>query len=232
MSELREIICKDIREIVFGAEDGVVSTFGLVFGLAAAAEGAYVVLLAGVTGALSGAVSMGAGAFLSVQSERDVAERELAEEAEQIQTDPETKREEIAKFLLNHGFNKPDVDRFLDAAQHKPDFILDFMAAHELQVGKAIDGHPLRSAIWMAVAYTLAAAFPVLPYALFPLETGRLVSLVATVVALVVIGLGRAAVSHRQAHSTVVETIAIAALAAGAGFVASTLVTRIAGVNI
>lgn len=232
MRSWQQYFGRAIRELVLGAEDGLVSIFGLVFGVAAGTDSSLIVLLAGATGALSGAVSMGAGHYLSVKSEVDVAERELAEEREQIRRYPARERAEIADFLHSHGFTREETARFLEAASRKPDFLLEEMAAHELHLGRATEQHPLRRALRIFAVYTLAAAFPVLPYALFPLRTATTVSLLATVAALVGVGLARAAVSHRQPLSTVAETLAVAALAAGAGFLVATLISGFAGVTL
>src|ERR1700693_2246174 len=77
-----------LGSIVFGMEDGTVSIFGLVFGVAASATNSQTVLLAGATGAISAAVSMMAGTYLDVSTERDQAQAEIAKEKEEIEQKP------------------------------------------------------------------------------------------------------------------------------------------------
>src|SRR5215468_106137 len=89
--------------IVFGMEDGTVSIFGLVFGVAASANSSQVVLLAGATGAISAAVSMMAGTYLDVSTERDQAESAIATKQREIEQRPEQAAQEVRDQLLGAG---------------------------------------------------------------------------------------------------------------------------------
>src|ERR1700686_479430 len=89
-----------LGSIVFGMEDGTVSIFGLVFGVAASATNSQTVLLAGATGAISAAVSMMAGTYLDVSTERDQAQAEIAKENEEIEQKPEAARQEVRDRML------------------------------------------------------------------------------------------------------------------------------------
>src|SRR5271170_5987614 len=95
LQALRRSFLSALGPIVFGMEDGTVSIFGLVFGVAAAAPNSRIVLLAGATGAISAAVSMMAGTYLDVSTERDQAEAELAEEKSKLDGQPEQEAEEV-----------------------------------------------------------------------------------------------------------------------------------------
>src|SRR5215471_10907260 len=97
-----------IGEIVFGMEDGTVSIFGLVFGVAATAPDSTTVLLAGATGAAAAAVSMMAGTFLDVESARDQARAQLAETSQRISRDPAAEAEREHDRLTNMGFSEAD----------------------------------------------------------------------------------------------------------------------------
>src|SRR5579859_10503 len=94
--------------IVFGMEDGTVSIFGLVFGVAAAAPDSRAVLLAGATGAISAAVSMMAGTFLDVSTERDRTRAAIAMEQREIAEKPAEEAEEVRARLMQAGFNSND----------------------------------------------------------------------------------------------------------------------------
>src|SRR5215475_8725704 len=97
-----------LGSIVFGMEDGTVSIFGLVFGVAASAPNSQTVLLAGATGAISAAVSMMAGTYLDVSTERDRAQAAIAAEQREIEQKPEQEVQEVRNRLLGAGFTAAD----------------------------------------------------------------------------------------------------------------------------
>src|SRR6202163_4374698 len=113
-----------LGSIVFGMEDGTVSIFGLVFGVAASATNSQTVLLAGATGAISAAVSMMAGTYLDVSTERDRAQAEIAKEQEKIRQKPEDEAQEVRDRLLRAGFTQPDADMVTAIIRRTPGAML------------------------------------------------------------------------------------------------------------
>src|SRR6202163_1548937 len=99
-----------LGSIVFGMEDGTVSIFGLVFGVAASATNSQTVLLAGATGAISAAVSMMAGTYLDVSTERDRAQAAIAKEQDKIEHQPEAVAQEERDQLMQAGFSQADAE--------------------------------------------------------------------------------------------------------------------------
>src|SRR6266540_3723192 len=124
-----------IGEIVFGMEDGTVSIFGLVFGLAATAPDAMTVLLAGATGAAAAAVSMMAGTFLDVESARDQARAQLTETRQRIARDPEGTAVSERARLTAMGFSESDATAIVAAIQRTPEAAVNFESAFALQIG-------------------------------------------------------------------------------------------------
>jgi VIT1/CCC1 family predicted Fe2+/Mn2+ transporter len=135
--------------IVFGMEDGTVSIFGLVFGVAASATNSQTVLLAGATGAISAAVSMMAGTFLDVSTERDQAQADIAEEQREIEQNPAHAAQELREQLLKSGFAQVDADKVLTIVERTPGAILKGETAFKLQIGKSVDQNPWVQSIWM-----------------------------------------------------------------------------------
>jgi VIT1/CCC1 family predicted Fe2+/Mn2+ transporter len=207
-----------IGDIVFGMEDGTVSIFGLVFGVASSTSSSSVVLLAGATGAISAAVSMMAGTFLDVESTNDLAKAQLAQEQTEIETNPEGEKQEVRDRLRTAGFNDQDTTAIVDAlARHPKTF---------LQLGRSEQKNPFVQSAWMFISDLFAASVPVIPFAFLPLGTARLVSLIITALLLLLLGVGRGLVGHRNVVLTALETLGIAAAAASAGFLIGKLVTR------
>ena len=120
-----------LGSIIFGMEDGTVSIFGLVFGVAASATNSQTVLLAGATGAISAAVSMMAGTYLDVSTERDQAQAEIGDEKKELERKPEQAALEVRDRLLQSGFAQADAEMVLTIIQRTPGAMLKEETARE-----------------------------------------------------------------------------------------------------
>ncbi len=215
-----------IGDIVFGMEDGTVSIFGLVFGVASSTTSSSVVLLAGATGAISAAVSMMAGTFLDVELTNDQARAQLAQEQSEIDNNPAGEKQEVSDRLRAAGFSDQETSAIVDALANHPKTLLKVEASSELHIeGTDQQKNPFVQSAWMFVSDLFAAAVPVIPFAFLPLVSARLVSLVVTAMLLLLLGVGRGLVGHRNVVLTSVETLGIATAAALAGFLIGKLVT-------
>ncbi len=213
-----------VGDIVFGMEDGAVSIFGLVFGVAAAGSTSQAVVLAGATGAVAAAVSMMAGAFLDTQSVRDRARAEIEAKREELAKDPDGVRARIAGRLRGIGFTGDEATVVVTALTREPGAMLAYEEAVELRLGDAAHQDPRAHAAWMFGADVIAAAVPVLPFVFLPIDQARVVSLVVTTTLLVILGIGRGVLAKRSVFVTTLETLAIAAAAAIAGVAIGRLV--------
>ncbi|HLZ59605.1 MAG TPA: VIT1/CCC1 transporter family protein [Ktedonosporobacter sp.] len=225
LTAIKKSLYDSIGDIVFGMEDGTVSIFGLVFGVASSTTSSSAVLLAGATGAISAAVSMMAGTFLDVESTNDQAKAQLAQEQTEIDTNLEGEKQEVRSRLQVAGFNDQEINPIVDALARHPRTFLQVEAASELQLGSTERKNPLVQAAWMFVSDLFAASVPVAPFAFLPLESARLVSLIVTALLLLLLGIGRGLVGHRNVVLTSLETLGIATAAAFAGFLIGKLVT-------
>jgi VIT1/CCC1 family predicted Fe2+/Mn2+ transporter len=225
LARVRHSLDASIGDVAFGMEDGAVSIAGLVFGVAASTDDAQVVLLAGASGAAAGAVAMMAGTYLDVQSTRDRALALRAEAAREIATAPEAVRRRIEARLRGEGFSQAEAATTGAALARNPEAMLEHVAAVELGLGAAPRESPGEHATWMFVADIIAAATPVIPFALFALDVARVVSIVMTTLLLIGLGIGRARVGQTPVARTVLQTLVIAAAAAFAGVLIGRLVT-------
>jgi VIT1/CCC1 family predicted Fe2+/Mn2+ transporter len=223
-AQIRASMKSSIGDVAFGMEDGAVSIAGLVFGVAASTSDTHVVLLAGATGAAAGAVSMMAGTYLDVTSVRDRSAALRGEVRRRIGRDsaPDARRAEDR--LRRAGFSEAEASATAAALARHPDALVEFVAAFELGIGREARETPWAHAAWMFAADLVAAATPVLPFALFEMDAARTASLVATTLLLVVLGVGRARITHRNIVVTTIQTLTIAAAAAVAGIVIGGLV--------
>jgi len=212
-------------EIVFGMEDGTVSIFGLVFGVAASAPSSHAVLLAGATGAAAAAVSMMAGTYLDVESSNDTRAAALEQRAAARQADPDEAWNDGRARLQAAGFGAAEIDTVVGILHRHPETADEVDAAFGLGIAPAPPQQPLVQAMWMFVADLFAATVPVLPFAWLALSSARLVSMAVTAVLLVLLGVGRARIASKPVIPTTLETLGIAVGAAAAGVLVGRLIS-------
>ena len=225
LRRVRASLLSSIGDVAFGMEDGAVSVAGLVFGVAASTNDAQIVLLAGATGAIAGAVSMMAGTYLDVHSELSRSAALVAQARRAIAADPGAARDRVAGQLLAAGFTETEARAVTAAFTRNPDALLEYVAAFELGVPRSAGASPWTHAIWMFIADLFAASIPVIPFALFDIETARVVSLIVTGALMAVLGIARGRVGHEPVWRTALQTMAIAGAAALAGVLIGRLVT-------
>jgi VIT1/CCC1 family predicted Fe2+/Mn2+ transporter len=219
-----------LGSIVFGMEDGTVSIFGLVFGVAASATNSQTVLLAGATGAISAAVSMMAGTYLDVSTERDRAQAAIAKEQDKIEHQPEAVAQEVRDRLMQAGFSQADAETVTTIMQRTPGAMLKHETAFDLHIGDSAGQNPWVQSIWMFAADLFAAFVPVVPFAFLPLGSARTISLAMTAVLLLVLGVGRGVIGNKNVVITALQTLAIAAAAGAAGLLVGSMISgRLSG---
>jgi vacuolar iron transporter family protein len=206
-----------IGDIAFGMEDGAVSIAGLVFGVAASTGESHIVLLAGATGAVAGAVSMMAGTYLDVQSSEDRARARVAALEAHVRADPSAELAIMGEQLARAGLTDAEIGVVTDALARNPGAVARYAAAFELGRGRHVGESALVHAAWMFVADICAAAIPVLPFALLDIGEARIASLLVTSVLLLALGIGRGLIGHQSVLATAAQTLAIAGAAALAG---------------
>jgi len=180
-----------LRAAVLGANDGLVSNLSLVMGVAGAAVSEKTILLTGLAGLVAGACSMAMGEWLSVNSARELAQKQIAIEKAELEQAPEEEIEEIALIYEAKGLPRPQAEALARQMMANKDTALDTLVREEL----GIDPDDLGGSAWIAaissfLLFSVGAVFPVAPF-LF-LQGGIAVgaSLVASGVALALIGAG------------------------------------------
>jgi vacuolar iron transporter family protein len=219
VSHVRQSFHASIGDVVFGMEDGTVSIFGLVFGVAASTDQSSVVLLAGGTGAIAAAVSMMAGAYLDAESERDRTRVEAQKHAEPWEQDAGTTAQELSQHLAESGIPDAQVETLRNLLASNPQVLRALRTAFMPTLQEPLATSPFAHALWMFIADLFAACVPVIPFALLPIRDARLVSVLVTALLLVALGIGRALIGQRSLVRTTLETLTIAAAAAAAGII-------------
>ncbi len=211
-------------DIVFGMEDGTVSIFGLVFGVAASATNSRVVLLAGATGAAAAAIAMMAGTYLDAASTRGQAKARIAQKKQAIKQDSSLELKKVLERLHRAGLSDQESNTLGEVLDHHPDLLLKVQTAFELKIADDDHRNPLVQSLWMFFADLLAAFIPVIPFALFPLATARIISISITAILLLLLGIARGIVARSSILRGAVETLGIATAAAIAGYFIGKLV--------
>ncbi|SEJ34919.1 VIT1/CCC1 transporter family protein [Frateuria terrea] len=155
-----------LRAAVLGANDGVVSTASLLMGVAAAHADRRQLLLAGAAALVAGAMSMAAGEYVSVHSQADSEQAELAREREELANDTDAEHRELATIYVGRGL-EPALARQV-AEQLMAHDALDAHARDELGITEVFRARPLQAAAASAASFAVGAAVPLLVVALAP----------------------------------------------------------------
>lgn len=217
-----------IREVMFGMNDGLVSTIGFVAGATGALMHTRLVLLAGIASVVAGALAMGIGAFLASKSQREFFESEKARERREIEEVPEVERNEIRDIFTKLGFQKDEVEMIVHRVTSDKDLWVRFMMREELGILEESFDNPVTVGLLMSGAYVAGGVPPLLPYLamegpLAALKVGVAVSLVA----LFIIGVGKTALTKQPWLKSGIEVTLLGSLAAGVGFVIGKIVAMI-----
>lgn len=153
-----------LRASVFGASDGLVSNLGVVVGVAAASTTAAPVIVAGVAGLVAGAFSMAAGEYVSMRTQREVLERELAVESTHIAEHPGEEQAHLAELLTHHGLDAATAGRVAAEVHQEQDAALEFHARFELGIDPSSLGSPIGAALGSFLAFVAGAAIPLVPF--------------------------------------------------------------------
>ncbi|MGR3715424.1 MAG: VIT1/CCC1 transporter family protein [Thermohalobaculum sp.] len=210
-----------LREIVYGGNDGIVTTFAVVAGFAgagaegAAAVGAIAVLLFGLANVFADAASMGLGAFLATRSAQGIYRAARTRELREIHENPEKERAELFVILRAKGVPEPDIHDFADLYRRNPDLLADFMMQHEIGMPDPTGGNAALDGLATFLSFVSFGVIPLIPYFLRdPDRTTFQLSILATAVALVLLGLLRWRVTHEGAARCVGETVAVGGVCA------------------
>ncbi|MSQ91505.1 MAG: VIT family protein [Gammaproteobacteria bacterium] len=165
-----------LRAAVLGANDGIVSTASLVIGVATAGATPSAVLIAGTAGLVAGAMSMAAGEYVSVSSQSDTEQSDLARERKELETDVEAEHRELAAIYVGRG-----LDQALATQVSNQLMAHDALGAHardELGISEIVRARPVQAAIASALSFAVGAALPLLTVVIVP--HAMMLSLVAT----------------------------------------------------
>jgi VIT1/CCC1 family predicted Fe2+/Mn2+ transporter len=211
-----------LRAAVFGVNDGLVSNTSLVLGMAGASLSNDVVFLTGVAGLLAGAFSMAAGEFISMQTQREMFEHQIAQEKEELDLYPEEEAEELALIYEARGLPLEEARAVAKTLISDPATALDALAREELGLNPEDLGSATGAALWSFLAFSAGAFLPLAP---FVFGISAPVPVAAAIASLALFGVGAAMslFSGKNAVFGGVRMLAIGALAGAATFAIGSL---------
>ena len=195
-----------LRAAVLGANDGIVSVAGLVMGVAGATTDRHTILVAGLAGLVAGALSMAAGEYVSVSTQRDTERALLAKERAELADEPEEELAELAGLYVDKGLSEETARQVaIELTEH------DALAAHaEVELGIDPDAltSPWQAALASMVAFTIGALLPLLTITLIPDGARIWATVAAVVVALALTGFLSARFAEADVRRAIVRNVA------------------------
>jgi vacuolar iron transporter family protein len=154
-----------IRAAVLGGNDGLVSNFSLVMGIAGATEGEQGVLLAGLAGLLAGALSMALGEWISVKSSQELYENQMQLEMDELETNPEGEMQELALIFMAKGIPEPQSAEMAREAMKDKNQAHKLLVREELGINEEeLKGSAVEAAVSSFILFAIGAVIPVLPF--------------------------------------------------------------------
>jgi len=207
----------NLRAAVFGVNDGLVSNASLIMGVAGASASAGAVVTAGVAGLLAGALSMAAGEYISMRSQREMFEYQIGLERDELGEYPEEEAEELALIYAARGMDLDEARRITRALVKNPEAALDALAREELGLNPDDLGSPWGAALFSFVAFAAGAVLPLVPF-LLGLPLPRAIVVAAIVAGIALFGVG-AALSLFTGRRAIAGGLRMVLIGGGAGLV-------------
>ena len=213
-----------LRAVIFGVSDGLVSNLSLVMGVAGASEQGELILLAGVAGLLAGAFSMAAGEYISMQSQRELFERQIELERAELEAMPDEEQRELVEIYISKGLPPEEAERLAERIFRDPQTALDTLVREELGLDPDELGSPWGAAFGSFVAFAIGAIIPVLPYLVMSGAGAFAVSLGLSLAALFAVGAAVSLLTGKGVLFSGLRQLAIGAAAAAVTYAVGTVI--------
>jgi len=209
----------EMREAIFGAQDGLVSTLAVVSTVAGATNERYPVLVAGIASGLAGIFSMAAGEYIGSKSQREIFDAQIVDERQEVHERPGEAEAEVAYMFEQDGLPHDQAREVARVMAGHPEVLLKTMVEKEL--GLSIEeggGSPLQGALVMGAAFGLGTIPPILPHVFGAGDMAVVASVGATLAVLFGIGVVKSRWTHRSWWASGLEILAVGAIAGVAGY--------------
>ncbi|MEO8956073.1 MAG: VIT1/CCC1 transporter family protein [Ktedonobacteraceae bacterium] len=216
-----------VRDIVIGMSDGLTVPFALAAGLSGAVSSTTIIITAGLAEIAAGSIAMGLGGYLAARSDAEHYDSERIREQQEIKEKTEAEKAEVMDVFVSYGLTEAESAPIVDALSKRPDAWIDFMMRFELGLEKPDPKRAFTSALTIAASYIVGGLIPLSPYFFFsPASTALLISIIATLLALLVFGYIKGRFTGARPFRSAVQTALIGGLAAAAAFLIARLISR------
>jgi predicted membrane protein (TIGR00267 family) len=228
----RITLLERIREVVFGMQDGLISTVALVSSVAVATTERYIVIVAGLTTALAGMISMAAGSYLSSKAEKELHTAEIEKEAKELEEKPEEEMAELIEIYTREGLTPEEAERLAERMAQDKQLWLKTLAEKELGLSLEMAESPTKDAMTMGVSFILGAAVPILPYFFIASNIVIPISVGITILTLFGVGLVKSKVTRKNPMRSGLEMVLIGTVSALLGYLIGTIAPKLLGIHI
>lgn len=218
-----------IREVVLGAQDGLLVPLGVVTGMAAANPSQSLIIVAGLAEAFAGAVAMGSGSYLASEAEEGLYRAEIEEEGQEIVEHREREIAELAIILEHEGLDRADAEQVALGLAGNDNVFLRTKVQKELDLSPDAGGDALGDAFVVGGTYLVAAIIPLWPYLIFDIAVALPVSLLCTLAALFSLGVAKGRIARLSILGAGVKVAVIGTISAAIGYAVGHLVTQYFG---
>jgi len=207
-----------LRELVFGIEDGMVSTMGAITGIAAGTGNHSIVVLSGLVIIAVESISMGVGSYISNKSEAEMKKRMLHEEKEEIQDHPQEELDEMRRLFVQDGWTEELAQKMAKETGQNKDLMLREMAYRELHLIPGENDTVIKQGFVMWISYIFGGVIPLAPYIFLSIGTAVPVSIGITLAGLFILGVFTSRFSMRSWWKSGLEMLLLAGTAAAVGY--------------
>jgi len=207
-----------IRELVFGVQDGLISTVGLLAGVQGATESTAVVIITGLTAMFSGAISMAAGSYLSSSAEKEIFDKELREAEILAEKEPYLAAEGLLKALNQEGLPREQSYSIVKLLLRQQEVFLRTFQEKVFGLGSAEINRPLQAALVMAASFIVGAMIPIVPYFVLEGTAALYLSIAFSALTLFAVGVFKGRLAGKSQLRSGIQFFAIAVSAALLGY--------------
>ena len=217
-----------IREIIFGVNDGLVTTIGFLAGVTGSIAQARFILLAGMAEIVAGAISMALGAYLATKSQREFFHSEIEQEKWEIEKMPEKEAQEIREIYGDMGFTRPEQEMIVNRVTSDKDIMLRFMKREELGLFDEHLDDPVGVALTMGLSFLAGALPPIVPYFFIGDPHSAIwIAVLLSVVFLFSVGVAKTRLTKVKPLRSGLETTILGVVACGIGYILGWLAEKV-----
>jgi len=203
-----------VRDIILGANDGLVSILALMAGVYGATTESHPILIAGVAGAVAGAISMGTGAYLSSKSEKEVTEKENERKGIRKKRTPEEEKEKLVKLYRAKGFKEQEAEAIAARVTSRMELMSKFTVGEEVGLTSEESWPPTKAAVLTGSSFAIASLIPILPFIFMDISLAVITAVIASIATLFAVGASKTLFSRKSWLRSGLEMMIIGTLAA------------------